>query len=68
FISSARNISHVALLVTSANQPLSMLQLGFMADARYEAAAVVGTVVVILTVGVALIARFFGLRLGLRGE
>ena len=68
FISAARNISHVALLVTSANRPLAMLQLDFMADARYEAAAVVGTVVVVLTVGLALAARFFGLRVGLRAE
>ncbi|OGQ84021.1 MAG: hypothetical protein A3F90_14615 [Deltaproteobacteria bacterium RIFCSPLOWO2_12_FULL_60_19] len=65
FISATRNISHIALLVTSANRPLAMLQLDFMADARYEAAAVVGTIVVLLTVGVALVARLFGLRVGL---
>ncbi len=65
FISATRNISHVALLVTSSNRPLAMLQLDYMADARYEAAAVVGTVVVLLTVGVALLARHFGLRVGL---
>lgn len=65
FISATRNISHVALLVTSANRPLAMLQLDFMSDARYEAAAVVGTIMVLLTVGVALLARLFGLRVGL---
>jgi len=64
FISATKNVSHIALLVTSANRPMSMLQLDYMADARYEAAAVVGTIVVLLTVGVALVARYFGLRVG----
>lgn len=65
FISATKNISHLALLVTSVNRPLAMLQLDFMADARYEAAAVVGTIMALLTVGVALLARLFGLRVGL---
>lgn len=68
FISAIKNISHVALLVTSSNRPLAMLQLDFMADARYEAAAVVGSIMVLLTVGAALLARFFGLRVGLHQE
>lgn len=66
FISAARNISHVALLVTSTNRPLAMLQLDYMVEGRYETASVVGVIVIVMTIGVALIARLSGLRLGLR--
>jgi len=37
-----------------------------MVDGRYEAAAVVGIIVLLLTTGVALLARLFGLRIGIR--
>jgi hypothetical protein len=37
-----------------------------MVDGQYEAAAVVGVIVVILTTGVAIMARALGLRLGIR--
>ena len=66
FIAAARNISGIALLVTSQNRPLAMLQLDYMVDGRYEAAAVVGVIVMLLTSGVALLARLFGLKLGIR--
>ncbi|HZS03002.1 MAG TPA: iron ABC transporter permease [Chloroflexota bacterium] len=66
FISAARNVSTVALLATSGTRPLSLLQLDFMVEGRYEAAAVVGVIVVLLTTGIALIARVFGLRVGVR--
>ena len=66
FISAARNIAGIALLVTSQNRPLAMLQLDYMVDGRYEAAAVVGIIVLLLTTGVALLARLFGLRIGIR--
>jgi iron(III) transport system permease protein len=66
FISAARNVSTVALLATSGTRPISLLQLDFMVEGRYEAAAVVGVIVVLLTTGIALIARIFGLRLGVR--
>ena len=66
FISAARNVSTVALLATSGTRPLSLLQLDFMVEGRYEAAAVVGVIVVVLTTGIALLARIFGLRLGVR--
>jgi iron(III) transport system permease protein len=65
FITAARNVSAVALLATSATRPLSLLQLDLMFEGRYEAAAVVGVVVVALTTGVALAARLLGLRGGL---
>ena len=66
FIAAARNVAGIALLVTSQNRPLAMLQLDYMVDGRYEAAAVVGVIVMLLTSGVALFARLFGLKLGIR--
>lgn len=65
FIAAARNVSTVALLASSATRPLSLLQLDFMIESRYEAAAVVGVIVVAMTTGVALLARLLGLRSGL---
>ena len=47
-------------------RPLSLLQLDFMVEGRYEAAAVVGVIVVLLTTGIALVARVFGLRVAVR--
>jgi iron(III) transport system permease protein len=64
FATSARATSHVALLSTNSNRPLSMLQLDMMADNNFEAATVVGVFILLLTVGVAAVARLFGLRLG----
>jgi iron(III) transport system permease protein len=66
FIAAARDISSVALLATNATKTLSLLQLDYMIDGRSEAATVVSVVVIVLTTGVAFLARLFGLRLGLR--
>jgi iron(III) transport system permease protein len=66
FISAVRNVAHVAILVTSNTRPLAMFQLNLMVDGQYEAAAVVGVIVVVLTTGVAILARTLGLRLGIR--
>lgn len=65
FISAARSVSTVALLATSSTRPLSLLQLDFMVEGRYEAAAVVGVIIVAITTAVALLARVLGLRVGL---
>ena len=65
FIAAARNVSTVALISTSRTRPLSLLQLDFLVESRYESAAVIGIIVVILTTGVALIARLLGLRTGM---
>ena len=65
FIAAARNVSTVALIATSHTRPLSLLQLDFLVESRYESAAVVGIIVVALTTGVALISRLLGLRTGL---
>ncbi len=65
FIAAARNVSTVAVIAASHTRPLSLLQLDFLVDSRYESAAVVGIIVVALTTGVALIARLVGLRAGI---
>jgi iron(III) transport system permease protein len=66
FIHAARDISNVALLANSSTRTLALLQLDFMVSGRYESAAVVATIVMLLTTGVALLARFLGLRVGIR--
>jgi iron(III) transport system permease protein len=65
FISAARDISNVALLATSETRVLSLLQLDYMIAGRYEQAAVVATLTVLLTTGVAVVARIVGLRIGI---
>ena len=65
FIAAARNVSTVALISTSRTRPLSLLQLDFLVESRYESAAVIGIIVVALTAGVALVARLLGLRAGI---
>ncbi|HEV7665902.1 MAG TPA: iron ABC transporter permease [Chloroflexota bacterium] len=65
FIGAARNISQVALLSNSANRPLSMLQLDYMAQGRFELASVVACLILFITVGMAVLARVFGYRGGL---
>lgn len=60
FISAARSIGQLSLLVSSGNRPLAMLQLEFMSDGRYEPSAVVGVIVVALAIGAALLIRRLG--------
>jgi uncharacterized membrane protein YkgB len=43
-----------------------MLQLDYMMEGRYEVASIIGVIVVMMTVGVALLARLFSARLGVR--
>jgi iron(III) transport system permease protein len=61
FASSVKMTSHVALLATTDTRPLSILQLNYMSDGSYEAASVVGVITLFLTLGVAVMARMFGL-------
>lgn len=62
FVSAARDISHLALLVSSDNRPLSMLQLEYIAEGRNEASAVVGVIIALIAIVAALIARRLGYR------
>ena len=68
FVGAARNVSHIALLSSSSNRPLSMLQLDYIVEGRYEPAAVVGIFLVLMTVGVALLVRTLGFRIGPQHE
>jgi iron(III) transport system permease protein len=67
FVSAARNVSTIAMLVTSENRPLAMLQVDHIVDGSFEAAAVIGVLIVLLTMGVAIIARALGRRFGFSG-
>ncbi len=62
FVGAARNIGNIALLATSANRPLSILQLDYIAQRKFEEAAVVACIVMVISLAGALLARFLGLR------
>jgi iron(III) transport system permease protein len=62
FSAAARATSSVALLATHNNQPLSILQLNLLSDNNFEAASVIGVFILVLTIGVAAVARILGLR------
>ena len=66
FISAASDVSSTVLLATGDTRTLALLQLNYMMDGRYEQAAIVGVVVVALTTGVAIIARWLGLRISVQ--
>ncbi|HEX4192993.1 MAG TPA: iron ABC transporter permease [Stellaceae bacterium] len=67
FIAASRDIASVALLASNSSKTLSLLQLDYMVDGRWEDAAVVSVVVMLVTTGAAFIARLCGIRLGVRG-
>jgi iron(III) transport system permease protein len=62
FVGAARNIGNIALLATSANRPLSILQLDYIAQRKLEAAVVVACVIMFISLAGALLARLYGLR------
>jgi iron(III) transport system permease protein len=62
FVGAARNIGHFALLATSANRPLSILQLDYIAQRKLEEAVVVACIIMFVSLGGALLARLLGLR------
>jgi iron(III) transport system permease protein len=66
FASASRSIAHIAMLVTNSNRPISMLQLDYAVDGRYEAAAIAGVITVLMSVGVMLLARLVGRNYGIR--
>jgi iron(III) transport system permease protein len=67
FIAASRDIASVALLASNSSKTLSLLQLDYMVDGRWEDAAVVSVVVMLVTTGAAFVARLCGIRLGVRG-
>jgi len=64
FVGAARNISNFALLSTSANRPLSILQLDYVAQRKFEEAVVVACIIMFISLAGALVARLLGLRGG----
>jgi iron(III) transport system permease protein len=62
FVGAARNIGNFALLATSANRPLSILQLDYIAQRKFEEAVVVACIIMFISLGGALLARMLGLR------
>jgi iron(III) transport system permease protein len=65
FNSAARNIANIVMIVTGENRPLSLLQIDYMADGQYEPAAIVGFIIVLLTLGFAFAARMITRRVGM---
>jgi iron(III) transport system permease protein len=66
FIGAARDVASVALVATADTKTLALLQLDYMVEGRYEAGAVASLVVVVMSTGLALLARALGLRIGIR--
>ena len=66
FNTAARNVAGVAMLATASNRPLAMRQVDYRVDGRYEPAAIVGVLIVGLTLGMVLVARLLARRLGIR--
>ena len=62
FVGAARSIGNIALLATSANRPLSILQLDYIAQRKLEAAVVVACIIMFISLAGALLARLYGLR------
>jgi iron(III) transport system permease protein len=65
FGAAASAVSLVALLGSSNNKPLSLLQLEYMDNGRFEPASAIGVIIFLLTVGAAILARIVSQRAGL---
>ena len=66
FLFAARSASSIILLATSESRTLSLLALDQIAAGYREAASITVLIVVVLTTGLALVARRFGLKVGIR--
>jgi iron(III) transport system permease protein len=64
FVAAARAVSTIAMLVTGQTAPLAIVQLEYMALGDYGSASVLGALVVLLSIGVAFLARALGFRVG----
>ena len=65
FATAVSVVSVVALLGTGETQPLSLLQLAFLDSGRFEAATIVGLLVLLVTMIAAILARAVSMRYGL---
>lgn len=68
FMFAAQNASSIILLATSESRTLSLLALDQVAAGQREVASITVIFIMFLTLGVALIARSFGLKVGIRAE
>jgi iron(III) transport system permease protein len=66
FMFAAQHPSSIILLATSETRPLSLLALDQIAAGYREVASITVIFIMLLTVGLALIARSFGLKVGIR--
>ena len=67
FLFAARTASSVILLATSETRTLALLALDQISGGYREAASITVLFIVLLTTGVALVARSFGLKVGIQG-
>jgi iron(III) transport system permease protein len=65
FATSNAAVGILALLGTGATQPLSILQLTLLDSGRFEQAAVIGVLIMAMTITSAILARYIGHRVGL---
>jgi iron(III) transport system permease protein len=70
FVIAAQSTSHIVLLATRDTITLSLLALEFASGGttQREEAGIIGLIIVLMTVGVALLARRFGSKFGLRHQ
>jgi iron(III) transport system permease protein len=68
FMFAAQQTSSIILLATSETRTLSLLALDQVAAGYREVASITVIFIMLLTLGIALIARSFGLRVGIRAE
>jgi iron(III) transport system permease protein len=66
FLFAARNASTVIFLSTSETRPLSVLALDQISAGYHEEASITVFLIILLTTGLAVVARICGLRLGVR--
>ncbi len=68
FMFASQNAANIILLATSESRTLSLLALDQVAAGYREVASITVIFIMALTLGVALIGRSFGLKMGIRGE
>ena len=66
FVSASRDVSSIILLASGDSMTLALLQLDYMVAPYWESATVVAVVMTLISTGLALVARGFGVRLGIR--
>jgi iron(III) transport system permease protein len=62
FVGAARNIANVALLSTTANRPLAILQLDYIAQKKFEEAVVIACIIMLISLAGAAVASVLGAR------